>query len=301
MKYLITGATGNLGEKVTRWLRTMTSENNIRVGIHNLKKANKFDDLAVEKVKLDYFDDLAVEKVKLDYFDLDTLQKAVSGVDLVVYIPSLTYDLQKRITEFENVLQVVKNAKAKLIFVSFFADQENNPFVMSPFYAYVPRRLASSNVEYSIVKNSLYADPLVPYLEELIKRKNIIYPVGTQPLSFITRNDSAHAIACLAMQPVMRDQGQTYLLSMDKNYNMVELSYIMSRITDHKIGYAPVTTTEFAKIYAQEGDGKELASMYAGGAKGLLSATSDDFHRLTGREPEEVEHFLRNGYQIARL
>ena len=283
MKYLITGATGNLGEKVTRWLRTMTPENNIRVGIHNLKKANKFDDLDVEKVKL-------------DYFDLDTLEKAVSGVDLVIYIPSITYDLQRRITEFENVLQAVKKAKAKLIFVSFFADQENNPFVMSPFYAYVPRRLASSNVEYS-----LYADPLVPYLEELIKRKNIIYPVGAQPLSFITRNDSAHAIACLAMQSIMRDQGQSYLLSMDKNYNMVELSYIMSRITDHKIGYAPVTITEFAKIYAQEGDGKELASMYAGGAKGLLSATSDDFHRLTGREPEEMEHFLRNGYQIARL
>ncbi|MFY0930218.1 MULTISPECIES: NmrA family NAD(P)-binding protein [Lactobacillus] len=288
MKYLITGATGNLGEKVTRWLRTMTPENNIRVGIHNLKKANKFDDLDVEKVKL-------------DYFDLDTLEKAVSGVDLVIYIPSITYDLQRRITEFENVLQAVKKAKAKLIFVSFFADQENNPFVMSPFYAYVPRRLASSKVEYSIVKNSLYADPLVPYLEELIKRKNIIYPVGAQPLSFITRNDSAHAIACLAMQSIMRDQGQSYLLSMDKNYNMVELSYIMSRITDHKIGYAPVTITEFAKIYAQEGDGKELASMYAGDAKGLLSATSDDFHRLTGREPEEMEHFLRNGYQIARL
>lgn len=288
MKYLITGATGNLGEKVTRWLRTMTPENNIRVGIHNLKKANKFDDLDVEKIKL-------------DYFDLDTLEKAVSGVDLVIYIPSITYDLQRRITEFENVLQAVKKAKAKLIFVSFFADQENNPFVMSPFYAYVPRRLASSKVEYSIVKNSLYADPLVPYLEELIKRKNIIYPVGAQPLSFITRNDSAHAIACLAMQSIMRDQGQSYLLSMDKNYNIVELSYIMSRITDHKIGYAPVTITEFAKIYAQEGDGKELASMYAGGAKGLLSETSDDFHRLTGREPEEMEHFLRNGYQIARL
>ena len=288
MKYLITGATGNLGEKVTRWLRTMTLENNIRVGIHNLKKASKFDDLDVEKVKL-------------DYFDLSTIEKAVSSIDLVIYIPSITYNLQKRITEFENVLQVVKKAKAKLIFVSFFADQENSPFVMSPFYAYVPRRLASSNIEYSIVKNSLYADPLVPYLEELIKRKNIIYPVGTQPLSFITRNDSAHAIACLSMQPIMRDHGQTYLLSMDKNYNMVELSYIMSRITDHKIGYAPVTTDEFAKIYAQEGDGKELASMYAGGAKGLLSGLSNDFHRLTGREPEEMEHFLRNGYQIARL
>lgn len=288
MKYLITGATGNLGEKVTRWLRTMTAEENIRVGIHSSKKANKFNDLAVEKVKL-------------DYFDSNTLEKAITGIDLVVYIPSITYSVQRRITEFENVLQAVKKAKAKLIFVSFFADQETNPFVMSPFYAYVPRRLASSNIEYSIVKNSLYADPLVPYLEELIKRQNIIYPVGAQPLSYITRNDSAHAIACLAMQPIMRDQGQTYLLSMDKNYNMVELSYIMSRITDHKIGYAPVTESEFAKIYSKEGDGKELSSLYAAGGKGLLQATSTDFHRLTGREPEEMEHFLRNGYQIARL
>lgn len=98
MKYLITGATGNLGEKVTRWLRTMTSEDNIRVGIHNLKKADKFSDLAVEKVKL-------------DYFDLDTLEKAVDGIDLVIYIPSITYNLQKRITEFENILQVVKRQK----------------------------------------------------------------------------------------------------------------------------------------------------------------------------------------------
>lgn len=46
----------------------MTPENNIRVGIHNLKR-NKFDDLDVEKIKLD--------------FDLDTLEKAVSGVDLL--------------------------------------------------------------------------------------------------------------------------------------------------------------------------------------------------------------------------
>ena len=34
---------------------------------------------------------------------------------------------------------------------------------------------------------------------------------------------------------------------------------------------------------------------------GLLKATSNDFHRITGREPEDMEHFLRNGYQISKL
>lgn len=55
MKYLITGATGNLGEKVTRWLRTMTPETNIRVGIHNLKKTNKFSDPCGRKSKIRLF------------------------------------------------------------------------------------------------------------------------------------------------------------------------------------------------------------------------------------------------------
>lgn len=56
---------------------------------------------------------------------------------------------------------------------------------MAGYYAYLPARLASSGLEYAVVKNSLYADPLVLYLPELIERHNIIYPVGDQAMSFI--------------------------------------------------------------------------------------------------------------------
>ena len=62
--------------------------------------------------------------------------------------------------------------------MSFIADQEDNPFVISPFYSYLPRRLAGTDLNFAIAKNSLYADPLVPYLPELIERKGLIYPVG---------------------------------------------------------------------------------------------------------------------------
>ena len=288
MKYLITGATGNLGRRVTEWLVTFTAPENIKAGVHNPAHGK-------------FLDKLSVEKVKIDYQQEDTLRDAFKGIDLIIYIPSKTYKLNDRIAEFENILAATKESKASLIFISFFADQENNPFTMSPFYAYVPRRLAGSGVKYTIVKNTLYADPLVPYLPELIERHHIIYPVGAQPLSFITQNDSAHAIAKLAVEPELRDQGQSYLLSMENNFNMVELSYIMQNITEQDITYQPVTLKEFAHIYAAEGDGSELASMYAGGAMGLLKATSNDFHRITGREPEDMEHFLRNGYQISKL
>lgn len=285
MKYLITGASGHLGQKVVANLRTMTAEANIRLGIHNMKKR-------------DLFEGFGGEISHLDYHDPDTVNKSFTDVDVLVYIPSITYNLSDRIDEFENVLAgAQRNKVGSFIFVSFFADQMNNPFQMSPFYAYVPRRLAGSGLSYAYVRNSLYADPLAPYLPELIERGNVIYPVGDSPMSFISRDDSAKAIASLAVQAVMRDRGQSYLLSMPHNYNMVELSKIMSKVTGKHIGYHPVSLQEFADIYAAEGNGNELASMYAGGAMGLLAETSHAFHRLTGEDPMEMEEYLRKNYQ----
>lgn len=196
------------------------------------------------------------------------------------------------------MLAAAKHYQVKsFLFVGFFADQENNPFTMSGFYAYVPRRLAASGLHYSVVKNALYADPLVPYLPELIHRHNVIYPVADQSLSFISRHDSATAIASLATKPAMRDHGQVYYLTMQHNYNMVELSTIMTKVTGKAIGYQPVSLQQFAQIYAAEGDGSELGSMYAGGAKGLLATSTYDFHRLTGQMPTMMTDFLKTHYQ----
>ena len=53
----------------------------------------------------------------------------------------------------------------------FIADQPNNPFQMAGYYAYLPARLAGTKLNYAVIKNSLYADPLVLYLPELIERQ----------------------------------------------------------------------------------------------------------------------------------
>lgn len=288
MKYLVTGAIGHLGQKVVRHLRNYIDETDIRVGVHNMKKASLFDGSSMTVTHL-------------DYTDPSTINQSFTDIDVLIYIPSITYDLVKRVQEFENVLAGAKrNGIESFIFVSFFADQTNNPFQMSPFYAYVPRRLAGSGLAYTYVRNTLYADPLVPYLPELIERGHLIYPVGDQPLSFISRNDSAKAIASLAAQPTMRDHGQSYLLSMPQNYNMIELAKIMTDVTGQPISYRPVTVEQFGRIYKNDG-GAELASMYDAGGRGLMSATSNDFHRLTGEDPITMDRFLHANYQKSSL
>lgn len=285
MKYLITGVTGHLGRQVVSQLSQLTPISNIRLGVHTPAKATSFKQAGFELSTI-------------DYNGVAKMTAAFTGVDVLIYIPSITYNVQDRINEFENSLAAIRQTGVRnVVDVSFIADQANNPFQMAGYYAYLPARLASSGLNYAVVKNSLYADPLVPYLPELIERHNVIYPIGGQAMSFISRHDSAEAIANVAVRPYLRNHGQNYLLTMKQNYNMVELSRIMSQVTGQKIGYAPETVAGFAKIYAAEGDGEELASMYQAAAMGLMDAVSDEFRHITGHWPQDMTSFLQENYQ----
>lgn len=285
MKYAVTGATGNLGSRVVKEFSRLVDKKEILALVHTPSKAQGLIDQGIT-VRMG------------DYADVEDMTRALENVDLLIYIPSKTYDLVQRVIELENTLEAMKKAQVKkIIFVSFFADQEKNPFVMSPYYGYAPRRLAGSGLEYTIVKNSLYADPLVPYLPELIERKNIIYPIGQEKLSFISLDDSAEALVQVAIKPDLRDKGQTYLLSQEKNYSMSELGQIMSEVTGKPIGYQPVSLQELAEIYKGDGDGQELASMYQGGALGMLSKSTTDFETITGHQPTAMMDFLRKNWK----
>lgn len=285
MKYFITGATGHLGQYVVNALSKLVDIHDIYLGAHTPAKAVTFKQAGYKVVAI-------------DYKDQSSMVTAFTGTNTLIYIPSLTYNVQDRINEFENSLAAAKKAGlSTIIDVSFIADQANNPFQMAGYYAYLPARLASSGFQYAVLKNALYADPLIPYLPELIQRQNVIYPVGDQAMSFISRQDSAEAIAQVAVQPYLHNHGQNYLLTMKQNYNMVELSYIMSQVTGKKIGYAPVSLQEFADIYRAEGDGDELASMYQAAAMGLMGKVTNDFQHITGHQPQGMYNFLQENYR----
>lgn len=285
MKYFVTGATGHLGQLVVKELSKLTAIPNIRLGVHTPAKAEQFRQQGYEIARI-------------DYQDRQSMVNAFKQVDVLIYIPSMNYEIKGRIDEFENSLFAAKTAGVSTIIdVSFIADQFNNPFQMASYYAYLPARLASSSFQYAVIKNSLYADPLIPYLPELIDRHNVIYPIGDQAMSFISRQDSAEAIANVAVKPYLHDHGQNYLLTMKQNYNMIELSSIMTEITGKPIGYYPVTIQEFADIYRSEGDGDELASMYRAAAMGLMAEVTADFQHITGHVPQTMTDFLQENYQ----
>ena len=285
MKYIITGATGHLGSQIFNELIKLVPSADVTAGVHTVIKAKHIADAGSNVVPIDFM----VE---------DSLISAFNNKDVLIYVPSKSHDSYSRVTELENVIKAAQRAKVRhILAMGFIADQVNNPFDLSAFYGYLPRRLASSKISYTIVRNGLYADPLVPYLPELIERGNVIYPMKDQALSFISLGDSSKAFAKVAATKSLLKNGKIYTLTQDRNYTMPELAQVLSEVSGEKLGYAPVTLEEFANLYNEGNEGHMLSSMYDAGGRGLLNVVSDDYQTVMGHKATSLPDFLKANYQ----
>ncbi|AVK63863.1 NAD(P)-dependent oxidoreductase [Lactobacillus sp. CBA3606] len=281
MKYTITGATGKLGTQIVQALIKLVPVEQLNLGVHTLRKAQGFQQQGLTVTAIDYQNPASLAGV-------------LAASDVFIYVPSKSHDAYSRVSEFENVVHAAETSGVKhLLVMGFIADQVNNPFDLSAFYGYVPRRLAASQLDYTIIRNALYADPLVPYLPELIARKNVIYPMGDQALSFISQADSAAAFAKVATTPQLLQTGRIYTLTQAQSYTMPALATVLSAVSGHEIGYQPLPLAEFAALYNQNNEGSMLASMYAGGAQGLLSEVSADYELIMGQPAQSLPAFLQ--------
>ncbi|AVK61283.1 NAD(P)-dependent oxidoreductase [Lactobacillus sp. CBA3605] len=281
MKYTITGATGKLGTQIVQALIKLVPVEQLNLGVHTLSKARSFQQQGLTVTAIDYQKPASLAAV-------------LTASDVFIYVPSKSHDAYSRVSEFENVVHAAEVSGVKhLLVMGFIADQVNNPFDLSAFYGYVPRRLAASQLDYTIIRNALYADPLVPYLPELIARKNVIYPMGDQALSFISQADSAAAFAKVATTPQLLQTGRIYTLTQAQAYTMPALATVLSAVSGHKIGYQPLQLAEFAALYNQNNEGSMLASMYAGGAQGLLNEVSADYELIMGQPAQSLPAFLQ--------
>lgn len=287
LKFNITASTGNLGSKIAEELSKLVPLEDLALTVRNLDKAKQ---LFGEQTNVK----------QADYTSEEQMTSAFTGTDVLIYIPSLAHPNPARIAEFEKVIAAAERAGVKqFILVGFFADHEKNPFVLSPFYGYVPRRLASSKLNATITRNAMYADPLPPYLPELIERGRLVYPAGDGKINFVTRRDIARAVAHIAVKPEWH--GKTYTLTGKKAYAMEELASLLSEVSGTTIKYDPMTVQEFAETYDQpKGFGEILVSLYVAASLHLLDETTNDIETVTGQEPEDLLSYVKREYQALK-
>ncbi|ANZ65197.1 hypothetical protein AYR62_14655 [Secundilactobacillus paracollinoides] len=278
MNYTIIGVSGQLATYLMRYMADDAGLANCQV---------------VARRQMGTSSSQSVPTQTADVSDQAALTQHLEGTDVLIYMADITATVNRNIVEFETMLEAAKAAfVTQLIFVGSFADQERNPYVLSPFYGYATRRLATAGIPYAVIKNALLADQLIPSLPEFVRQAALTYPVGDQALSYIGANNSAEVIAKVAVTPTLRGKGQSYTLTQPCSLKMTDLAHILTMTLGEKIGYAPASLQDFAASQRKSGiPGR--TSLYQAGAMGLLDIVTDDFETIVGRRADGMAAILK--------
>ena len=177
MKINVLGGTGQLGSRIIHSLIVGgASPKQLIVGCRDESKAQRFADLGME--------------VRFADYDIpESLAPAFEGTEVLMLIPSMAA-VEPRIVQHDNILAAARSASVgKIVFSSFSAARTDSKFHIAPYLVYAESKLRLSGIDWTILRNGMYLDPLADWAPALAEqgRLPLPRPTGTGGLHIARR------------------------------------------------------------------------------------------------------------------
>lgn len=283
MRVGILGASGQLGSKTLRAVVERGFAPRDVVG------------LARTKAKLADWADEGVEIRMADYDDPSILEKAFAGLDRVLLVPTMEAP-GERVRQFDNAIAAARAAGVgHLLHFGFVPTSLASPFAATPFYVYAESALRVSGIDWTILRNGLYADPIADWVPSIVEMGTIPYPVGSGRCAYVSRDDIARAGAAALTGD--GHEGKIYNLTGPRALSNAELCEIVARVTGKPVEDRKATDQDYLDACEKDGTPEPFArlllSLYHAVRDGLLDKAPGAIEALTGTPPEDFETFLR--------
>lgn len=285
---LVTGSTGNLGKAVIDHLLT-------KVG------PAKIVAFARDKVKSASLKEKGIDVRIGDFDDLTSLEKAMEGVDKVVLIS--TNDHSNLLQQHKNVIDSAKKAKVThLVYTGTAIKEADNSPLKNMLEAHFQTEdyIKKSNLPYTILRNTMYADTLPLFVGEKVFESGIYLPVGNGKVPFALRREMGEATANVVLQP--DHENKTYVLTGSELYTFEEVAQILSELSGKVVNYVTPDTKAFENMLRGAGVPElgisTLLGFITDMRDGRYTILSDNFEMLLGRKPMTLKDSLKEIYSM---
>ena len=285
---LITGTTGNFGRVAAAHYLQQQSAAPLAI---LSRDASKVADLAAQGAE-----------VRIgDYNDYDSLVKAFTGIDKLLFVSSS--DLENRLQHHKNVFNAAKEAGVnQVIFTSFqyVSTAADSPNGLMPNYVESEAILTNSGLNYTILRNGIYMDLLTDFIGPAIKENHTLFaPAGDTAATFTARKDMAEAAAnvLLAADAYVN---QTVDLINEEAVNFPAIAETLTAILGTKINYVDPTDETYREALAGAGLPPIVVDLIAGIIASIKAAeftkVGHSLETILGRKPKTVADFLKETY-----
>ncbi len=241
---------------------------------------------------------LGWDKVEIRYADYNkpaSLAKAFSGTDVLLLIPSFEF-VEPRIVQHHNALEAAGQSKVgRVIDIGFAGTGPESKFLMNPYYLYAESKIRLSGLDWTIVRDGMYLDPVADWVPSLLPKGELPYPVRSGRIAYISRDDIARALAAVCL--TTGHSQKVYTLTGSKAVSMPELAAAVAKAAGRPFRFREVSEDEFAEICRADGSPDQVIelfnSMYRAVDAGEFETVTDHVELLTGRPAQSVEDYMK--------
>lgn len=272
-KYVISGASGSLGRKITEQLLRKISAEDLAVTTRTPKN-------------LDALSQRGVAVHSADYNDPAALDRAYAGSDVLMLISSLA--VTKRVPEHRNAINAAKRAGVKhIVYTSTAGIHPQNPTLSASDHIVTEDDLRRCGIGYTIMRNACYAEVFPTIAAQPVLRSGEWVQVeGNGKLAPISKNDIARtAVACM-LDPSRHD-GAVYEVTGPDLVSFRDIAAMASDVYGVPIRYMPVSVDERYAMF----DAMGVPRHYAEGMDG-----HPDAHLWCSEEMVTADVAFQAGY-----
>ncbi|MBB3461796.1 SDR family oxidoreductase [Rhizobium sp. BK377] len=282
---LVTGAAGQLGQRVIHHLIE-----SYKVAPANIVAATR----SPEKLAT-----LAAQGVitrKADFDDAAGLEAAFAGVDRLLIISTDALDTPgKRLTQHKAAVAAAVKAKVKHITYTSMPSPDNSLVTFAPDHLGTENAIKESGIPYAIVRDAWYHDNYLHGMPHNLQTGKWFTSAGDGKISTISRDDCALAIASV----LAAGTNGTYTLTGKQSLTSKEIASIVTEATGKPLEVVPVSDEQLGQGIRGAGLPGFVADMLVSAdaniRAGKFDIVTDDFAKLTGKQPQSLkDYFVAN-------
>jgi len=256
---VVTGASGNLGRRAGELLLDA--------------EAGRIVAATRSPEKLVTLADRGAEIRRADFDDPVSLIEAFAGADRLLLIS--TDALGRRLPQHRAAIRAALRAGAKHVVYTSLPNPEKWESDFATEHAETEMALRASGLGWTVLRNNLYTDDLLPKLSSAIASGQLVAAAGDRGAAYVTREDCAGAAAAALASSDF--DGRTFDVTGPAAVTHAELAKIASDVSRSRVEY----------LRTPSGNSFEVAI-----AKGYLETVTGSVEELTGYPPTSVAEFL---------
>ncbi|WP_414620339.1 NmrA family NAD(P)-binding protein [Calothrix sp. CCY 0018] len=279
-RILITGATGNIGSEVIRFLYKIETKNKIVAAVRNIEKAQK---------KIKYYPQL--DFVQFDFENPEKFERAFKNIDCVFLLrPPQIADVDQY---FKPLIVKMKDEGINQIVFLSVQGVEKSPII--PHHK-IEKLIQESGLNYIFLRPSYFMQNLTTILlSDIQNKRKIILPAGKAKFNWIDVENIGEASAIL-LNDFEQYKNQAVEITGYENKNFSEVTVLINQTIEDKIEFVSSNPLRFYNI--KKDDGLETGMILVMIMLHFLPRfqkepiISDLYEKLTGEKPTSLEEFI---------